>query len=292
MSQPRITRIYLEKSLRQSAEAGQHNFLSLVAEVLAERGHRVEWKTSSAIEQTRGALRPGYSLIHMKPPVGPRGLVFRRAYHYPFWQIDRTDERWNWRVAQTPFAEAPSDEAYRFFARWRQRLFPDATAREDGYIYVPLQGLIREHRSFQTMSPLDMLRHIRAARPGQQIIATLHPKEQYDQADLSALEALGDPLLTVETGQMELFLPGASVVATMNSSAAFAGYFFEKPTILYAGIDFHHIALAPGDWGQIDRHTPDYAAYIHWFWQVMAINAGHGSAKAKIAAKLDHFGWP
>jgi len=292
MSQPRITRIYLEKSLRESAAAGRHNFLALVRDVLVARGHRVEWKTSTPIEMAKGALRPGYSLVHMKPPIGPRGLVFRRAYHYPFWQIDQTDQRWNWRVAQAPFNATPSAEADRFFARWRQRLFPDVVPTGDGYIYVPLQGLIRQHRSFQTMSPLDMLRHIRAARPGQQIIATLHPKEDYDPADIAALEALEDPLMQIEVGQLERFLPAASIVATMNSSAAFAGYLLEKPTVLYAGIDFHHIALGPDDWDKVDQHQPNYAAYLHWYWQVMSINAGHDSAKTKIAAKFDTFGWP
>ncbi|MEO0937370.1 MAG: hypothetical protein AAFY38_04375 [Pseudomonadota bacterium] len=289
MSQPRITRIYLEKSLRQSAEAGQHNFLGLVSEVLEARGMRVEFKTSTKPELLKGAMRPGYSLIHMKPPVGPNGLVFRRAYHYPFWQIDRTDERWNWQVAQTPLPEERSDEADGFFRRWRKRLFPDIESSKGGYIYAPLQGRIREHRSFQSRSPIDMLRHIRASRPNQRIIATLHPKEQYDAADLAAL---GDLDVEVETGQMDRFLPHCDVVATMNSSVAFDGFFLEKPAILYGKIDFHHIALGPDDWDRVDNHRPDYAHFVHWFWQQQCINAGHRSAKACIAAKLDQFGWP
>ncbi|MEL7097424.1 MAG: hypothetical protein AAGM84_01220 [Pseudomonadota bacterium] len=289
MPEPRITRIYLEKSLRESAAAGQHNFLNLVCEVLEDRGMRIELKTSSKAERLKGAMRPGYSLIHMKPPVGANGLVFRRAYHYPFWQIDRTDERWNWQVAQTPLPAQRSDHADGFFRRWRKRLFPEVQTSQGGYIYVPLQGLIREHRSFQTCSPVDMLRHIRLQRPGQRIIATLHPKEHYDAEDLAALGALD---IEVETGQMHRFLPHCDVVATMNSSAAFSGYFLEKPTILYGKIDFHHIALDPQDWDKIDQHRPDYAHFIHWFWQQMSINAGHGSAKARIAEKLDAFGWP
>jgi len=289
MAQPRITRIYLEKSLHLSAEAGQHNFLNLVRDVLKERTMRVEYKTSTKAELLKGAMRPGYSLIHMKPPVGPNGLVFRRAYHYPFWQIDRTDERWNWQVARTPLPEERSDEADGFLRRWRTRLFPDVETSNGGYIYAPLQGRIREHRSFQSCSPIDMLRHIRAQRPGQRIIATLHPKEHYDAADLAALGALD---VEVATGQMHRLLPHCDAVATMNSSVAFDGFFLEKPAILYGQIDFHHIALGPEDWDRIDQHCPDYAHFIHWFWQQQSINAGHESAKARIAEKLDAFDWP
>lgn len=292
MDQPRITRIYLEKSLRASAEAGQHNFLNLVSNVLTARGHRVAWHSSTSAERAKGAMRPGYALIHMKPPVGPRCLVFRRAYHYPFWQIDQTDARWDWQVALSTFPERRVDGADGFYARWRQRIWADVTPTRGGYIYVPLQGRIQDHRSFQSMSPIAMLRHIRTARPGQPIIATLHPKEHYSASDLAALRGLNDPDLRIETGQMERFLPHCDVVATMNSSAAFNGYLLGKPAVLYAQIDFHHIALTPQGWLQADTHDPDYAAYIHWFWQQMSINAGHPSAEAKINAKLDYFGWP
>ena len=42
-------------------------------------------------------------MSHIKMPLDKRGLCFRRAYHYPFWQIEQTAERWSWDVAQAAF---------------------------------------------------------------------------------------------------------------------------------------------------------------------------------------------
>ena len=295
MAEPRIVRIYLEKSLRKSAEAGQHNFIRLMTEVLAERGYRIAYKALTPAECAKGALRPGFSLTHMAPPLGPRGLVFRRAYHYPFWQIDQTAERWNWQVAQVPFVPKPepSAEVQRFFKFWRRRLFAEVKTTRAGFIYVPLQGLLTQHRSFQSCSPLEMLSAIRAARPEARIVATLHPKERYDDTELAALREMAarDPLLELDTGGMEQYLPRCDLVVTQNSSVAFSGFFLEKPALLYAKIDFHHIALGPEDWHLVEAHRPDYAQYIHWYWQIMSINAGHGSAKSKITQRFDAFGW-
>lgn len=60
------------------------------------------------------------------------------------------------------------------------------------------------------------------------IIATLHPKEVYSDAEISTLEAIADrdPLLEVRMGEMERLLPACDCVVTQNSSAAFNGYFF------------------------------------------------------------------
>lgn len=296
MDQPRITRIYLEKSLRDSAVAGQHNFLNMVAEVLAARGHRIEYKLATPAEVAKGAMRRGYALGHMIPPIGPRGLVFRRVYAYPFWQIEVTDQRWDWEVARAEFVSDPAteDEARQFQTRWRKRLFGDIETRRDGFIYVPLQGLLRQHRSFQSCSPLDMLAKVRAARPETPIIATLHPKEDYAAEDRAALVAMADadPLLEVDTGGMETYLPACDLVVTQNSSAAFMGYFLDKPAMLFAKIDFHHIALGPEAWDGAEDHAPPFAQYLHWFWQQKSINAGHPTARARIAARFDHFGWP
>jgi hypothetical protein len=78
----------------------------------------------------------------------------------------------------------------------------------------------------------------------------------------------------------------------------FEGYFFGKPLILFAKSDFHHIALNVGDIGaprafdRVQSHTPDYAAYLFWFLQVRAINAGRPEAKKKIRDVLRNHGWP
>ncbi len=302
MSEHRVT-FYLEDGLRQSAEAGQHNFMNLVAEVLRAAGFTVHYRPDTAAERAASATRPGYALFHMAEPTHDRALTLRRVYHYPFWAIERTARRWDWRVAQTAFpADAvPRKEADRFYRFWQNRLFgnaPDAATR-DGFVYVPLQGRLLQHRSFQSCAPLDMLRAVLAHDP-RPVVAALHPKEVYSDAERAALDRLEQeiPRLTVTLGEMERWLTGCDYVATENSSAAFNGFFFGKPAVLFARADFHHIAADAARLGAEEalraapEVQPDFSGYLHWFWQQMAINAGRPEAKDKIRAALLRGGWP
>ena len=301
MTDDTIMRFYLEPSLCKSALAGQHNFIAKVAEVLNKSQYRVEYHE---IDSTRKADVKAHSLIHMKQPVGPRGLVFRRVYHYPFWQIERTQARWDWEVAKATFdpATVEKKEALRFYQFWQNRLFEDAPQRTDheGFLYVPLQGRLLEHRSFQSCSPVQMIEHCLQHDPNRQIIATLHPKETYSHAELAALERMQHQhaRLEIRKGEMVEMLQGCDYVVTQNSSAAFSGLFFGKPALLFAKIDFHHIAIKadPNDlsscFEKVAGHKPDYAAFIWWFWQGQSINAGRPDAEAKIADRLRQFGWP
>jgi len=83
-------------------------------------------------------------------------------------------------------------EARIFSNYWRKTLFngvADQTIR-DGFIYAPLQGRLKTHRSFQYCSPLEILELILEHDPSRSIKATLHPKETHTQAELGALEKL------------------------------------------------------------------------------------------------------
>ena len=303
MTEPRILRLYLEDGLRQSAEAGAHNFIARVVSVLRQARYRVEFRPNSPAERRKSATRRGYALFHMDGPVQARTLTFRRAYHYPFWFIERSGVRWDWPVARARFpADAvPRARADRFFAFWRTRLFGSAPARagREGFVYVPLQGRLLIRRPFQTCAPIDMLRAVLGhdARP---VVAALHPNEVYSSDELRALDELcsAHPRLSLATGGMERLLSGCDYVATMNSGAGFAGYFFARPLVLFADIDFHHIAANVSALGVEEALraapdlAPDYAGYLHWFWQDMAINAGRPEAEAKIRAALARGGWP
>ncbi|MEL7090480.1 MAG: hypothetical protein AAFN94_01980 [Pseudomonadota bacterium] len=298
MAQPKRMRFYLEDTLRQSAAARSHNFLNLVAEVLEDAGFQLSYHPNTNAERIKAQARGGFALCHMTPPPSDRALVFRRVYHYPFWQIQRSDQRWDWDVAQASFdpATCPGDEAQRFYGYWRKRIGGTLLDRigDDGFIYVPLQGRLTDHRSFQSCSPIDMIARTRAACPDRDIVATLHPKEVYSDADLGALDALdqADPHLTVRMGDRDALLPRCSFVVTQNSSVAFDAMFFGKPAVHFARSDFHHIALGPDAFDRVADHRPDFARYVWWLWQHMAINAGHDNAKNKIRAKLAHAGWP
>lgn len=298
MNHENTVSIYLEASLRQRAENGAHNFINLMAEILEKALFRVSFHDISKIDAHVG----GYSLSHMKAPPDQDGLVFRRVYKYPFWQIERTSERWHWDVAGAQFdPDIHAPDAARFYAFWQRRLFADAPqqTRRDGFVYVPLQGRLTQHRSFQSCSPIEMIEHCLEYEPRRKIIATLHPNEHYSTRELATLDTLKSKhaRLSVGTGNMVGHLQHCDYIVTENSSAAFMGNFFGKPALLFGKIDFHHIAERADmenleeSFSNAAQASPCYDKYIWWFWQHQSINAGRGDAGDKIAARFKRFGW-
>lgn len=300
MSDLKNVTFYMEPELCKSAQAGQHNFIGKIASVIENAGMDVRFTPFGA----RGApAGKGRSMSHIKSPPDANGLCFRRVYHYPFWQIEQSAERWAWDVAQAPFAPDPSEakQAAWFYDFWRKRLFAQTApeAERGGFIYVPLQGKLLEQRPFQICSPIEMLEHT-LAHTNATVIATLHPQEQYEKAELAALDALdkAHARLRVQSGGMEDLLAGCDYVVTQNSSVAFNGYFFGKPALLFRKAEFHHIAVLAdtqdlaGCFDTVQQSKPDFAAYVHWFWQKNSINAGRPEAEEMIAARLKRFGWP
>lgn len=297
-------RICLEPSLLKSAVAGKHNLIGLISKTAKNARFRVEYCPNTDIELFKPRADNIYTLTHMKQPPSGRGLVFRRVYFYPFWQIEQTAERWNWDVAKASFdpAAVPAGEAQKFYRFWQKRLFETAPQHSvrDGYVYVPLQGMLSAHRSFQSCSPFEMLKHTLAYSAGRKVIATLHPNENYSVLDMTMLEQLErrHSNLEIASGKMIHHLQHCDFVVTQNSSAAFAGYFFGKPALLFAGIDFHHIAVRADmkrladSFAAVAQAAPDYARYVWWFWQDQCINAGRPDAMDKIAARFRRFGWP
>jgi hypothetical protein len=291
--------IYLEPPLRQSAEAGTHNFIGKLARVLENAQFRVTYRDIGAPARAADAL----SLSHMAPAPTSRGLVFRRCYYYPFWQIEARPERWLWDVAVAEFDPSGVDpkQAQRFYSFWQKRVFGDAPqqSNRDGPIYVPLQGRLLQRRSFQSCSPLEMLTLTLAHSTGP-VVAALHPKEVYSPEELTALEALAarHPRLTLTMGEMVRHLQSCAFVVTQNSAAAFSGYFFGKPALFFGEIDFHHIGVRADladlshSFDAVRQAAPDFAAYIWWFWQEHCINAGRAEAEEKIVARFKRFGWP
>lgn len=304
MNPPRILRFYLDDNLRQSATDGRHNFINKIAEVVETAGYRVEYCRNTPEERLKSAHRRGYSMFHMDDPFHPRALTIRRVYSYPFWTIERSARRWEWRVAVSRFEPDSdrADQADRFFRFWQHKLFGDRPeqATRNGIVYVPLQGKLLTRRSFQTCSPIEMLNHTLAHDPSREIVATLHPNETYSAQERAALDSLArsDTRLSVQTGGMESILAECDYVVTQNSAAAFFGYFFRKPAVLFSKIDFHHIAANAADLGAETalelgpQLQPDYAAYVHWFWQIMSTNAGRDQAADQIRAALVRAGWP
>lgn len=304
MSERKVLRFYLEDSLRDSAREGTHNFIGQIARVAQNAGFSVEYRGNSLADRTASIARDGYALFHMEQPTTEHGLCFRRVYHYPFWAIEPTNERWDWRVAKAAFDPRETDPklARPFYRRWQQRLFKDApaTATQEGFIFVPLQGRLLERRSFQLVSPVEMILSTLQHDPKRQVIATLHPNEHYTREEQKRLEQLQERFshFHVKTGGMVELLRTCDYIVTENSSVAFNGYFFGKPSVLFARSDFHHIAASVDHLGvarafeDVTQMRPDYARYIHWFWQQMSINAGRPEAPERIAEALRRNGWP
>ncbi|QQA42763.1 hypothetical protein [Pelagovum pacificum] len=302
MSVPRVVNFYLEDGLKRSATGRRHNFISKLVGVLEDADYDVVINDDSDVEVARSLSREGYSMFHMTRPTTERGLTFRRVYQYPFWQIEKTPARWNWHVAKSnvDWSIVPEAEARRFHGYWRDRLFPDVSQDigRDGFVYVPLQGKLTERRSFQACSPVDMVRSVLTQDPDREVLVTLHPDETYSDAELAALHAIKDRRLTIETGMMDIALSRCDYVVTQNSAAAFNGFLFEKPAVLFAKIDFHHIAANVLDLGEtaafeaVKVAEPDYAGFVWWFWQHMSINAGRPHAEQSIRTRLLENGWP
>lgn len=303
MAQAQTITFYLDDSLRISAKAGDHNFIGKIASVLQAAGHKIAYRPNSSTARLASALRPGFAMFHMDHPIHASALTMRRVYHYPFWQIEQTAQRWDWHVAKTVFSpdDIDLDEAARFANFWRKRLFPMAEkARRDGFVYVPLQGRLMDKRSFQSASPVEMLEATLRLDPDRMIVATFHPKETYTDTERRVIHDLAEanPRLSIKTGAMDRLLPACDYVVTQNSSAAFNALFFNKPILLFARADFHHIAAnvhelgVAGAFQNVQKAVPDHAAYLWWFWQKMAINAGRPDAEDRIHAALQRAGWP
>lgn len=291
--------VYLEDPMLADARAGRFNFLNVLAGAVRGAGWTVAFVPSGPEARAAASSRDGYALFHMEQPVHDRALTFRRAYHYPFWSIEPVAERWRFSVARAAFDPATVDpgRAATFAARLRDRVLPGPPPIRGDAVLVPLQGHIRRCRSFQTMSPVEMLDRVCAT--GRPVTATLHPRETLDDADRAALAGLTGrhPNLTVG-GNTAAALRDCAFVATQNSAVAFDGYLLGKPAVLFGQIDFHHIALNVADVGADEAlaaapaHAPDFDAYLFWFLQRRAINAAAPNAPARIIAAMRKGGWP
>ncbi|MDE9450176.1 hypothetical protein J3R80_06800 [Aliiroseovarius sp. Z3] len=299
----KILRVYLDPEPLQRARQGEFNFVNRIASALEKRGFRIEYRRNSDLERLASAARNGYALFLMEDPLHDRALTIRRSYFYPFWRIEASAKRWEFEVARKDFdpSSIDPDVARSWADGWRKWLFKGAASHvtRDGPIYVPLQGRLLQHRSFQAASPVEMVDQVATRFPDMPVLATLHPSETYMQGERDALDALGarHPNLTVTTGQMNEALASCRFVVTQNSSAALFGYFFAKPAMLFGRVDFHHIAANVHELGVQDAFdavqsiAPDFDRYLYWFTMRNAIQADADDCEDQILRTLRKRGW-
>ncbi|QDC08015.1 hypothetical protein FHY55_01585 [Oceanicola sp. D3] len=292
--------ILLDAPSLKRVRNGTFNFFNRVQGIFEAEGWKVVTLVDGPEEQARAAAFGGPTLTHMEAPTHDAALTCRRAYIGAFWRIEKSYERWGWPVAKTRFepGDVDPEEAARFFGNWRAWQFQRGVdVADDGFVLIPLQGRLLERRSFQSMSPMEMIGEV-LARTSCPVVATLHPREAYTTAEREALEALerAHGRFEVTEGATDMLLRRCSYIAAQNSSVAFQGYFLEKPAILFGEIDFHHIAgSVPRDGLQAAfdklREAPDFAAYVTWFLTRDTLNAGNDTFDRDLPKKLRAHGW-
>lgn len=297
----KVLHLYLPSPLREDAVQGRVNIINRIEAALVAGGWRLVFHGDAAIERARVASRRGFALFHMQEPLAPNTLCLRRAYHYPFWQIEATNERWNFDVAHALFdpASVNAAEAEAFVARWRKHILGDARIRKGGFVLMPLQGRLTQQRLFQAASPLEMIEQTLSRDPARPIVATLHPRETYTAAEHAGLAGIAArfPRFSVVPAN-DALLTDCDYVVTQNSSLALKGFFAAKPAVLFARVDFHHIAgSVPRDgldaaFASAMGPAPDFTAYLSWFYRLHCINGGAADAEAQIRARLQRHGWP
>ncbi|MDX2416576.1 MAG: hypothetical protein QNK19_03850 [Xanthomonadales bacterium] len=286
------------------AEAGRHLFLNKLEAVLQSSGFNVSFHLDDPESEVIELGHAGFHLRWMQDPVTDRGLSIRRNYIDPFWKIEKSGARWNWPIVQRSFDASTIDvsRASRFAASLRERVFPGRpeSPKAEGYVLVPLQGRLLQHRSFQTCSPLQMLGTLLQYERKRDIVLTLHPGEHYTDWELEALKNAceGHARVTVSNVDTKQLIQSCDYIVTQNSSVALWGFLLRKPAILFAMIDFHHVALQADEStlksaiDLVGSHNPDYDRYLWWFFQEQSINANKTEAEDKIARRLRNHGWP
>lgn len=301
MVETRTLSIHLTEYLLWRVRRGKHPFLAELVRALEARGWRITWRGDGLDERLASAARPGYTLFYEDAPVGPRCLTLRRSYFDPFWQIEASAKRWEWDVARASFdpEAVDGDRAAHFVKFWRGRMPLPPPARGEGFVYVPLQGRLLTQRSFQSRAPVDMVREIAKRERTRDIVLTLHPGETYSPHEREAVDRLiEDPRIHLSDSPMTDLLPKCDYVACENSSVALKGFFLNKPALLFAEIDFHHIAASvpklgmKGAFEALGGPAPDYARYLFWFFQHKALNFWRPEFGQRVTERLQAHGWP
>ncbi|MBC7737110.1 MAG: hypothetical protein H7245_07790 [Candidatus Saccharibacteria bacterium] len=300
MSDARIVNFFLDWHQRRAMDQAKPHMFARVKRCLEQAGWRVILRPDA--ERAQIDTLPGHHLVGNRPVLHPLCLNLRNAYMPAFWRIEDSNDRWNFTVAGQRFdaATIPPDQAQRFVARWRAGMLRGAQPVRDGYIFMPLQGVLLRQRHFQAMSPVQMIEATLQADPVRPVIATLHPKETYTYDEIAALHAIAarHSRFVLSDAASHGLLCGCDYVVTQNSSMVITGYFAEKPAVLFADIDFHHIAQSVPKLGterafaRVLKRQPDFAAYLVWFMRGNAIAQFADDAETTIAARLQALGWP
>ncbi len=296
-----ILHFYLGESGRAAVLQGQDRMTTRIAAAVRSAG----WQVQLCTAEKRAFIpdRPGHHLVLNEAVPSANCLTLRRVGWEPFWRIERTNDRWDWEIAGQSFDAGAVDarRAEQFLANWRKRLFGTAPITQGGGVFVPLQGKLTEQRHFQAASPLQMLEATARHWPERAVTVTLHPRETYTVEDRQALAKLASalPNVRVAEGDSDAILLGCDLVVTQNSTMALRGYVAQKPAMLWARIDFHHIAASVPQIGAqaafvaMETGTlPDFGRYLYWYFRENCLRSWDEGVEPAIRGRLRALGWP
>ena len=188
-------------------EAELDNFVDIFRRLRPpEAGWQVAFRPNPPGERRLARWRRRPALVFGAEPAGRRMAVLRRAYLYPFWHIERSNDRAAWRLTRMAFDPGAVDSAAaRDFAEaWRRRVLPPGlpgrAAAGSGHVLVALQGQLMRRRRFQQASPAEMLASVLEHEPARRIVVTLHPGERYSENERAMVEAFASRRRAICTG--------------------------------------------------------------------------------------------
>lgn len=297
-----VLNLYLGEGGRAAVLAGEPRITTHLKAAVEAAGWKV--KLRAAEERPLIPFRPGFHMVQNEEVPSGNCLSLRQVGWEPFWRIERTNDRWDWQIAGQVFDPDAIDPvaAERFLRNWKGRLFGEAPLRAGGGVLVALQGRLLTRRSFQSAGPLEMLRAVALRWPDRPVTAHLHPRQTYAPAERTALDALRAelPNLRIEMGTSAEALLACDLLVTENSTVALRAYVAQKPVMLWARIDFHHIAASVPELGQEPAfvrledggRAPDFARYLYWYFRENCLRSWDDGLADAIRQRLRALGWP
>jgi hypothetical protein len=296
-----ILQFYLGEGGRKAVLEGQNRITTRVASAVKAAG----WEVRLCPSEERPLIpgRAGYHLVSNEEVPSANCMTLRRVGWDPFWRIERTNDRWNWQIAGQDFGPSGADtsRSAQFLGYWGKQLFGKAAATSGGGVFVPLQGKLTQQRHFQAASPLQMLEAVAKRWPDRAIQVTLHPREDYSATELASLDQMIADLPNVSLARVgsDALLLACDLVVTQNSTMALRGYVAQKPAMIWARIDFHHIAASvPRDgieaaFAAVEAGPlPDFGSYLLWYFRENCLRSWDKDVEAAIRDRLRTLDWP
>ena len=295
--------LHLPAPVKKSVDAGKHNFFKILRQTLESAGYKTETRVQKKHSGIIAKFSRSLHIHHIDGAVGPRSVNVRRAHFYPFWSLENAGTRHEPRIASKIFDPASINalDAQAFFNKICVRNIPDTPPpmAKDGFVLVALQGRLLTQRKWQYADCKQMIDTILAQDPSRQILIKPHPRESYcadEQAFIRELSA--HSRIEITHADTHSLLNHCAYVVTQNSGLAFQGFLFQKPAILFAKSDFHHICQtvktpdqAADAFAKTLDERPAFEKYIYWYLQLNCINAGRDDAPEAILDMLRQCGW-